>query len=52
MWIKSTSAIAPHTNLEKDRRDLDKTNWCNGFIIQFRQCFVKETCSYDEHLKS
>ena len=24
---------------------------CNGFYIQFRQTFAKETFSYDEHLK-
>ena len=30
---------------------MDKTKWCNGFYIQFRQSFAKETFSYDEHLK-
>ena len=25
--------------------------WCNGFCIQCRQSFTKETFSYDEHLK-
>ena len=30
----------------------NKTKWCNGFYIQFRQSFAKETFSYDEHLKS
>ena len=25
---------------------------CNGFYIEFRQSFAKETFSYDEHLKS
>ena len=25
---------------------------CNGFHIEFRQNFAKETFSYDEHLKS
>ena len=29
-----------------------KTKWSNGFYIQFRQHFTKETFSYDEHLKS
>ena len=31
---------------------MDKTNWCNGFCIEFRQSFIKETYSYDEYLKS
>ena len=26
--------------------------WYNGFYIEFRQNFAKETFSYDEHLKS
>ena len=30
----------------------NNTKWCNGFYIQFRQNFTKETFSYDEHLKS
>ena len=29
-----------------------KPNWCNGFYIEFRQCFAKETFSYDEYSKS
>ena len=32
--------------------DMNNTKWCNGFYIEFRQSFVKETFSYDEHLKS
>ena len=32
--------------------DMDKTKCCNGFYIQFRQTFAKETFSYDEYLKS
>ena len=28
------------------------TKWCNGFYIEFRQSFAKETFSYDEQLKS
>ena len=32
--------------------DMNKTKWCNGFYIEFRQSFAKETFSYDEHLKS
>ena len=32
--------------------DMNKTKWCNGFHIKFRQNFAKETFSYDEHLKS
>ena len=32
--------------------DMNNTKWCNGFHIQFRQTFAKETFSYDEHLKS
>ena len=32
--------------------DMNKTKWCHGFYIQFRQNFAKETFSYDEHLKS
>ena len=32
--------------------DMDQTKWWNGFYIQFRQSFAKETFSYDEHLKS
>ena len=33
-------------------QDLNNTNWSNGFFIQFRQSFTKETFSYDECLKS
>ena len=29
---------------------MDKTKCWNGFYIQFRQTFAKETLSYDEHL--
>ena len=32
--------------------DMNNTKWCNGFYIEFRQNFAKETFSYDEHLKS
>ena len=32
--------------------DMNNTKWCNGFYIQFRQNFAKETFSYGEHLKS
>ena len=32
--------------------DMNNTKWSNGFYIQFRQSLVKETFSYDEHLKS
>ena len=32
--------------------DMNNTKWCNGFYIEFRQSFAKETFSYDEHLKS
>ena len=32
--------------------DMNNTKWCDGFYIQFRQSFAKETFSYDEHLKS
>ena len=32
--------------------DMNKTKWCNGFYIEFRQNLEKETFSYDEHLKS
>ena len=32
--------------------DMDFKKWCNGFYIQFRQSFAKETFSYDEYLKS
>ena len=31
---------------------MNNTKWCNGFYIEFRQNFAKETFSYDEHLKS
>ena len=30
---------------------MDKTNWCNGFYVQFRHSFTKETFSYNEYLK-
>ena len=33
-------------------RDLNDAKWCNGFYIEFKQNFTKETFSYDEHLKS
>ena len=29
--------------------DISNTKWCNGFYIEFRQCFAKETFSYDEY---
>ena len=32
--------------------DMNNAKWCNGFYIEFRQSFTKETFSYDEHLKS
>ena len=32
--------------------DMNNTKWCNGFYIEFRQSFSKETFSYDEYLKS
>ena len=32
--------------------DMNRTKWCNGLYIEFRQNFAKETFSYDEHLKS
>ena len=32
--------------------DMNSKKWCNGFYIQFRQSFAKETFSYDVHLKS
>ena len=32
--------------------DLNNTKGCNGFYIELRQNFTKETFSYDEHLKS
>ena len=32
--------------------DMNNKKWCNGFNIEFRQSFTKETFSYDEHLKS
>ena len=31
---------------------MDNTKLCNGFYIQFKQSFAKETFSCDEHLKS
>ena len=32
--------------------DMHNKKCCNGFYIQFRQTFAKETFSYDEHLIS
>ena len=32
--------------------DMNNTKWCDGFYIEFRQSFAKETFSYDEHLTS
>ena len=32
--------------------DMNIAKWCNGFYIEFRQIFAKETFVYDEHLKS
>ena len=29
---------------------MNNTKWCNGFYIEFRQSFAKETFPYDEHL--
>ena len=31
--------------------DMNSKKCCNGFDIEFRQNFAKETLSYDEHLK-
>ena len=31
---------------------MNRTKWCNGLYIEFRQNFAKETLSYDEHFKS
>ena len=33
-------------------QNMNKTKWCSGFYIQFRQSFAKETFSYDKYLKS
>ena len=32
--------------------DMNNTKWCNGFYIQFRQTFAKETFFYYAYLKS
>ena len=32
--------------------DMNNKKWSNGFYIQFKQSFAKETLSYDELLKS
>ena len=32
--------------------DMNNKKWYNGFYIEFRQSFAKETLSYDEYLKS
>ena len=32
--------------------DMNLKKYCNGFYIQFKQSFTKETFSYDEYLKS
>ena len=32
--------------------DMNDIKWCNGFYIEFRQSFAKETYSYDEHSES
>ena len=44
-----TNGIVPRHQTE---HHICRVNWCIGFYIQFRQCFAKETFSYDEHLKS
>ena len=31
--------------------DMNIAKLCNGFYIEFRQSFAKETFPYDEHLK-
>ena len=31
---------------------MNNTKWYNGFYIEFRQSFAKETFSYDERLKN
>ena len=38
--------------VEAKQWHLNDTKWCNGFYIEFRQNFTKETFSYGEHLKS
>ena len=32
--------------------DMNNTKWSNGFSIEFRQSFAKETFPYDEQLQS
>ena len=32
--------------------DMNNTKWCNGFYIEFRQSFAKETFSHDEYFNS
>ena len=31
---------------------MNNKKWCNGFYIEFRQSFAKETFSYGERLKN
>ena len=52
IWKKAWSAQPQGSNFKHFLWDINKTKWCNGFYIEFRQNFAKESFSYDEHLKS
>ena len=45
MWTKAVVTFSGEW-------DMNKTKWCNGFYIKFRQKFAKETFFYGEQLKS
>ena len=48
----SLTICCEHTKSTLKMHHHEYTKLVNGFYIQFRQSFAKETFSYDEHLKS
>ena len=51
-FLNYPMSVGPFSLSNTNLWDTNKTKWCNGFYIEFRQSFTKETFSYDEHLKS
>ena len=55
LWSYFRYVDAAHTGIgmkEPTLKFSNKTKRGNGFYIEFRQNFAKETFSYNEHLKS
>ena len=50
--VSGISFLFDPTKSPGNRVDMNNKKWFNGFYIEFRQSFTKETFSYDEHSKS